>query len=522
LIADRCGQDSAGFTRRLRDNSPMENRRRNRIAFGLAAVALAFLFLLRLSWSSEPTYHGRRISYWLGQIGRVGPQDESIAAVKGIGAAGLPWILSGLQAKDSRLKKKLLRLAEEQVLVEFDFSRAEEKRGQAMMAIRILGPAARDGIPAMGSMLEDPELALGTAEALGSVGPDAVQVLAEALTNRNTTVRTAALSGLWELGTNAEPAVAAVSAACHDPDVNIQRKAVEVLGAISLNKPESAFPALIETLHAGDPMLRAFAVHSLASLGKDEPDRVLALVMEGLEDSDAGVRGASTMVAVGMGERAKAAVPKLLEMLNDPDETVPAALALREILGADCVLPIARALTNQIPQVQARMILMMARFETNAEPAVPILVDFVNSTNPAVRSATILTLGRIRCEAGLVVPRLIECLTNENPRTQHAAAASLAAFGTEAAAAVPLLRELAQKELHPGVTPESAQAPGTSRGWGRIPNGGRNGNGFGAGRGWGFWFRVDGGFPPGLPRWMSFADALRQIELQATPNPHVE
>jgi hypothetical protein len=67
LIAGRLRQDSAGFTRRLRDNTSMENRRRNRIAFGLAAVSLAFLFLLRLSWSSEPTYHGRKISYWLGQ-----------------------------------------------------------------------------------------------------------------------------------------------------------------------------------------------------------------------------------------------------------------------------------------------------------------------------------------------------------------------------------------------------------------------------------------------------------------------
>jgi len=208
--------------------------------------------------------------------------------------------------------------------------------------------------------------------------------------------------------------------------------------------------------------------------------------------------------------------------VNDPGSSVPAALALRQILGADCVLPIAHALTNQIPQVQARMILMMAGFETNAEPAVPIIADFVRNANPAVRSAAILTLGRIRCRPDLVVPRLIESLTNENFRTQHAAAAALAAFGTEAAAAVPLLRELAQKEQTSGAAPESAQAPGMPRGRGGPPTGGRAGGRLGAARGWGFWFRVDGGFPPGMPRWMSFTDALQQIDPEAASGARVE
>ncbi|MDB6109075.1 MAG: repeat-containing protein [Pedosphaera sp.] len=443
-----CHTKSSGIPRRVGDTTVVEKRRRNGIALGVLAAFLLIAVSPSLLHWREPGYEGKKVTFWLRQLRVSGQEREARAALKCIGPDAVPWILPKFGARDSNFKTKLEKWADQQPWIELQFNHANEEWSHGVQAIQILGPQAKAAIPALTAMLTDPPIASFAVQALAGIGPDALPTLVQALTNQSPVARSAALLGLSSLGTNAEPQLPAIIAALPDANPGVWHAALEAVIQVGENRPDLTVPVLIGSLQTGDSTARGSIILALSSLGKNQPALVVPALMKGLEDLDPRIRFSAAIALGRFKADARPAVPKLMELLQDTKARGGGAIArtLKEIIGAEAVLPICQALAGRSPMAQARMISLLADFGGDAEAAVPTLIGFMKAEDSQVRLTAIYTLGKIRRKSGLAVPRLIESLAAEDDDTQLAAATTLASFGNEAKDAVPVLLELVTKE----------------------------------------------------------------------------
>jgi len=92
------------------------------------------------------------------------------------------------------------------------------------------------------------------------------------------------------------------------------------------------------------------------------------------------------------------------------------------------------------------------------KPAVPRLVEALQSSNPALRHQAADTLARIGPSAAEAVPALIVAIDDEDPLVRKAAARALGQIGPDAATAVPMLIEMLLEEdrrTSPASTPDA-------------------------------------------------------------------
>ncbi len=103
-----------------------------------------------------------------------------------------------------------------------------EVRRSAASALGDFGPAAKDAIPALRQELNgDPKRGWWlAADTLGKIGgEDVVPILIEALENRDGDIRRASMRALGDLGTLAQPAIAALEKARNDDPLSYNRAA---------------------------------------------------------------------------------------------------------------------------------------------------------------------------------------------------------------------------------------------------------------------------------------------------------
>jgi hypothetical protein len=168
-------------------------------------------------------------------------------AIRQMGTNTLPFLLRMIDAKDSRLKLKMMEIAGKQSVVKFHNTKAEERQSMALAAFRVLGPFAKSAIPELGKMLvEEP---LRVAPALSAIGPESIGTLTNALASTNGEVRIAVVIVLEQYANKAYLApegkltpedLLAFRAACtrivpalerctNDPDGNTREQALETL-----------------------------------------------------------------------------------------------------------------------------------------------------------------------------------------------------------------------------------------------------------------------------------------------------
>ena len=193
----------------------MRKERRNLLLAGLVAVAimggLAWL-IVRSHEPPEPVYQGKRLSEWLlpRTDGTFDPGAKQ--AVHKIGTNAIPTLLRMLRARDSKLKLKLVGLAQKQRLIKINFVSADIRNYEAGWGFEILGSIASNAVPALiqiyaENISETSQTA--TIGAIGFIGPAAaaaVPVLLRTAANTNAPVRD---SAVWALGQlHAEPELA--------------------------------------------------------------------------------------------------------------------------------------------------------------------------------------------------------------------------------------------------------------------------------------------------------------------------
>ena len=146
-----------------------------------------------------------------------------------------------------------------------------------------------------------------------------------------------------------------------------------------------------------------------------------------------------------LGSAAKDAVPHLVELLKDPEETVRAAAADAFKIGpsAAVVVPrLAELLRNPIAGVRGAAADALGKIGPAAKDAVPHLVELLKDPSEDVRRAAADALGEIGPAAKDAVPLLVELLKDRDVAVRRAAADALGKIGSAAKDAVPLLVEL--------------------------------------------------------------------------------
>jgi HEAT repeat protein len=155
-------------------------------------------------------------------------------------------------------------------------------------------------------------------------------------------------------------------------------------------------------------------------------------------------RGTGAMEALGiLGPAAATAIPELTRLMNssgDFERARHATFALGHI-GRQALPPLMTVLTNPQSPLRGCAALSLSLLGTNALPAVPILIEYLQATTDLALCAT-TSLGKLQQEPHLVVPALINTLQDSRPEIRCAAARALGQFGDQARPAQPALVNL--------------------------------------------------------------------------------
>jgi RNA polymerase sigma factor (sigma-70 family) len=250
-------------------------------------------------------------------------------------------------------------------------------RQNAIHALAAIGTEDKRVIPALIGALKDSQVDSVAADALGSIGRDAVPSLLELLKGKDNELRAMAAIALARMGRKGKEAIPETKDAipllikCLDEDDQFLRSsAAHALGQMA-PESKSAIPALIQLLKDESPDGRQTSfphlghvrdyvnVEALSRFGKD----AVPLLTEALKDPNENLRISAAVALARIGEPAKSAVPELIRALHDKHNLVRenASVALAEI-GVD---------------------------------AVPAVVELMQDKDPAIRTIAVETLGRM-------------------------------------------------------------------------------------------------------------------------------
>ncbi|MEO1399912.1 MAG: HEAT repeat domain-containing protein [Cyanobacteria bacterium J06635_1] len=293
---------------------------------------------------------------------------------------------------------------------------------EAAQAIGQIGPRAQTAVPDLIDRLSgDANSRASAAEALGSIGPAAraaIPALVELLGER-TAVR--ALAGIGAAS------VPELIEAAKSPDATVQRNAVEALGLIG---PEAAaaVPLLGRLMSSSDLSLRAQVFRALTNIGRPAvPTLITAL--------DAPSLRAMAAISLGnIGPEAEAAIPALLEIFEQP--------TFVESEPRRPVQPGSRPERPSRPQIRPELRLPSGpQIHAELERS-QTLVNPGPSPGRSIRLSAALALGNIGANTEVVVPELIGLLNQDDLVVRSEAARALGNLGPVAAPAIPDLVKL--------------------------------------------------------------------------------
>jgi HEAT repeat protein len=258
--------------------------------------------------------------------------------------------------------------------------------------LAVIGPDAREALPRIGDFLQDKDTAMRVlaAEALAEMGPvarPAIPLLVKALRDPEPTVRLAAAEALHEISL---ATVNEVLPLARDRDANLRLSAVQAL--VLFHECQEAVEALVEALRDRDVRVRASAAASLTRLG---PAGKAALpgLLECLEESDLELQSQAFTAILAI---AVPPTPKLLDDLTELNGKDGVGWAFARLTAAKRKEEIARitaALDDANPTRRLGAVLALGQLGPDAKEAVPRLSKaFARETSRAVLAAMQLVL----------------------------------------------------------------------------------------------------------------------------------
>ncbi|MCI0377293.1 MAG: HEAT repeat domain-containing protein [Gemmataceae bacterium] len=308
-------------------------------------------------------------------------------------------------------------------------------------AVRGLAKVGAEAVPDLVDALahKHTEVRREAAQHLGAMNiADKMVVLglAYATADADQPVKLQALYGLQRLGQGAKLAAPKVVAALNDSDATVRRTALHTLRSIG-GEAGDVLPALAKLVKDQDVQTRVTIVQMLANYGAD----AAPLLIETLHDADKGVRlQALFSLSRILGDISKI-VPKLGELVKDPDPFVRAGAASALSRGGEKALPhLQTALADPTPNVRAAAALALRDIGPSAKKLGKELLALAeNDTGLLVRRNAVQTLGTFGDD---YLPQLIGMLkdipnTPKNATLGMALIQTVGNFGPKAKDAVP-------------------------------------------------------------------------------------
>jgi HEAT repeat protein len=216
---------------------------------------------------------------------------------------------------------------------------------------------------------------------------------------------------------------------------------------------------LVRALKDPSELVRGNAIASLAMIGPDAAEAVDALI----PFLAAGPQRSNAAYALGsIGEAAVAAIPALMEALDDPEpytrNTAANALGLIGPGAADAVPAIIRMLDDPDGVARVGAANGIGLMGVAATPAVPVLLRMIEDESQDIRVAATFALQNLGPHAAAAAPRLTISLREGKTHWVRAASANaLAAMGEVAQSSIPSLRQALEDE-HPMVRTSACHA----------------------------------------------------------------
>lgn len=196
-----------------------------------------------------------------------------------------------------------------------------EVRASSVCALGEFGPDAASSVPALIQLLKDgqPEIIGLVARTMGSIGPaakPAIPFLIELLNSENPQVLMFSMEALGRFGEDAKAAIPGLLELARKPDR--MWGAINSLSSMGTN----AVPGLIELYRDGDHRQQHFWVaRAFMKLGTNAVVAVPDVIGD-LNDESPGRVALAAMVLSQFGEKAKVALPRLVELTRDEDPQV--------------------------------------------------------------------------------------------------------------------------------------------------------------------------------------------------------
>jgi HEAT repeat protein len=312
---------------------------RNGYRYLLALVATAVLAVIAwasLSGPPNPVYQGKRLSVWLKRydnLSNLNPyknltdRQEPDTAVRQIGTNSIPMLLSMLRAKDSNLTLKTISLLKKQHFLKFNYVTAQMQENEAAEAFQALGASASNAVPElvkMYSVNNSINAQYAIVLSLAHIGPEAkgaIPLLLQlAATNKNEIVAGISVNALGFIHGEPDQVVPALRHLLHDPNSHLQLFAAQSLADFGVDA-KPATSDILELLHDGSEQLRGVAHMALIRIyDKLERSPPKPPARRKSLPSSDLIRAIDGFAVLGT--NAAPAVPALIKFLDDPDEAV--------------------------------------------------------------------------------------------------------------------------------------------------------------------------------------------------------
>ena len=323
---------------------------------------------------------------------------------------------------------------------------------------------------------------------LRNIGEPAVDVLTEALADKEFRWPHVAAAALVQIGPDARAAVDTLLLTLKEGDAEARALAAETLGSVKLELT-TVMPALLRALRDTDDNVCKTAADALGNLGEPAIEsmiaalgdsrihrpRHIALVLSRfgpaarkgadaliamLEEGDAGEREAAVYTLAKIEAKTSAVVGALIGALSDAEGKVSemAARALGEI-GEPAVEALIEALGGKEARGPGYAALALSIIGPPARGATDRLLVMLKTGDEEARALAAFALGKVAAGEAKVISALTDALQNDpgSYTVQMDAAVALGRIAPPARTAIPALTE-AMKHPHEAVRMAAAEA----------------------------------------------------------------
>jgi HEAT repeat protein len=420
------------FPRMLKEGSATQREEAALVLGRIGTQDWATIPLLGALERSEAWQVRRKAAWALGQLGdkraalalleafkdeKEEVASEAALALSAIGESVVPSLTRSLSSRRPAVRQMAAEALGQmgplavEPLVEIvqNERRPDDVVRAAAGALGMLGDAR--AVPPLTNLLRarHGRIAQTAARALAAIGEPAVQPLIQALPTRSTqTALTAAI--VQALVDIGKPAVEPLLRALDSSNIPVRNASEQALTRIGA----PAIEELLRALRTGDWNLRRRIAHILTRLGDE---RAVGPLVEALSDQDPGVRARAAEILSQIGPKEAVVEPLLRAMQGDPERSVRHAMikALAARRSERAVAPLIQALEDS----QARDIAARALSEIGTASVEPLIRAIYANQDPEFQQACVKALqaigarGRVEEQDQLAVARVYSTLLTE-------------------------------------------------------------------------------------------------------------